>query len=504
MLIVESNRSGPVETVIRSVRRRRACMIALEESGVALCLVLSGILLMLLLGAQILRWYWLVILGILGVCIAGYRVYARRLSPYRTAQLIDSRLRLSDSISTACFLLSGTPRRQDAAARFQIVRAEQLAASVNPAGIFRFRGGRAWAVAGALAAVAFGLFAIRYLVTSSLSIQQAIVPLRLGEAIENIESRLFTPNQKKQQLETGRSRSEPPTEATRANRRDDTLRGARDFESARPDETRASSGQNEDQAQTSKPRNQMPANQAGEQHGTSSRSERPADAQLAQTPSQDRASQQAANREDESGFKDQNSPGLVDKMKEALSSLMTKLQHKEQNRSADQSDQSSSQDKNGDQSAAARDRNGNSQQSSRNNQASQEQNAEGAIRGGRTTEKTQTAHNQSGDESSDQKSANSQPGIGHTNGDKGIKDAEQLKAMGKLAEIIGKRSANLTGDITVETSSTNQQLRTQYSGRVGEHADLGGEINRDEIPVMYRDYVREYMQLVHKQADQQH
>ena len=61
----------------------------------------------------------------------------------------------------------------------------------------------------------------------------------------------------------------------------------------------------------------------------------------------------------------------------------------------------------------------------------------------------------------------------------------------------------VTGDMTVETSSTNQQLKTQYSGRVGQHADLGGEINRDEIPLVYRDYVREYMQLVHKQAEKQ-
>jgi hypothetical protein len=192
----------------------------------------------------------------------------------------------------------------------------------------------------------------------------------------------------------------------------------------------------------------------------------------------------------------------VDKVKEALSSLMAKLHPKESERSPEQGDQGSAQNQKGDQIAAARDRQGNLQQSARSDQSSQEQNVEGAMRG-RTAEKSQTSQNQSSDESSDRKSANSHSGIGHTNGDKGIKDAEQLKAMGKLAEIIGRRSANLTGDVTVETSSTNQQLRTQYSGRIGEHADLGGEINRDEIPAAYREYVREYMELVHKQAEQQ-
>jgi len=29
---------------------------------------------------------------------------------------------------------------------------------------------------------------------------------------------------------------------------------------------------------------------------------------------------------------------------------------------------------------------------------------------------------------------------------------------------------------------------------------LGGEINRDEVPLIYRQYVRDYMEEVHKQA----
>ncbi len=75
--------------------------------------------------------------------------------------------------------------------------------------------------------------------------------------------------------------------------------------------------------------------------------------------------------------------------------------------------------------------------------------------------------------------------------------------MGKLDEIIGKRSAALTGDMTVETRSNHQQLQTQYSRQVGRHADLGGEIDRNEIPIALRQYVREYMEQVRKQANGQ-
>ncbi len=72
--------------------------------------------------------------------------------------------------------------------------------------------------------------------------------------------------------------------------------------------------------------------------------------------------------------------------------------------------------------------------------------------------------------------------------------------MGKLAEIIGKRSQELTGDVTIETTSSNQQLKTPYSQRIGQHVDSGGEINRDEVPLMYQRYVRDYMQQVRKQT----
>ena len=70
--------------------------------------------------------------------------------------------------------------------------------------------------------------------------------------------------------------------------------------------------------------------------------------------------------------------------------------------------------------------------------------------------------------------------------------------MGKLAEIVGKRSENLTGDMTVETPSGNQQLKTAYSQQNGKHANSASEINRNEVPARYQRYVREYMEQVGK------
>ena len=81
---------------------------------------------MLLVGTQILAWYWLASLASIGFALVLLRGRARPISPYRLAQILDRRLNLSDSLSTAWFLLSQA-RGNDPIARFQIDRAEQIA-----------------------------------------------------------------------------------------------------------------------------------------------------------------------------------------------------------------------------------------------------------------------------------------------------------------------------------------------------------------------------------------
>ena len=89
-------------------------------------------------------------------------------------------------------------------------------------------------------------------------------------------------------------------------------------------------------------------------------------------------------------------------------------------------------------------------------------------------------------------------GIGKQDGDKAAREAAELAAMGKLSEIIGKRAANITGEVMVEVSSGKQQLKTQYSDRNGAHAESGGEINRDEVPLAYQQYVQQYFAQMRK------
>ena len=112
---------------------------------------------------------------------------------------------------------------------------------------------------------------------------------------------------------------------------------------------------------------------------------------------------------------------------------------------------------------------------------------EGDPQAGQAGQDTVAARNgqAKGDGKSDSDQASQQPGsgIGSQDGAKDIKLAEQLAAMGKISEILGKRSANLTGEATVEAQSTTQELHTPYAQRRAEHTEGGAEIGRDEVPV---------------------
>jgi len=84
-------------------------------------------------------------------------------------------------------------------------------------------------------------------------------------------------------------------------------------------------------------------------------------------------------------------------------------------------------------------------------------------------------------------------------GAKDAKLAEQLAAMGKISEIIGKRSANVTGEVTVEVNNSKQQLKTPYTESKASHGESGGEINRDEVPVAFQQYVQQYFEQLRRQ-----
>ncbi len=490
-------RGSQVEAVVRSASHRRVLVILVEQLGGALALVLAGSVLMLLLGTQILDWYWLVLLAVMGIAFASFQTRSRRLTPYRVAQLLDRRLQLSDSLSTAWFLLFEARRFDDPVARYQIMQADRMASSVQSRRAFPFSGHRAWGLAGALAAVVFGLFAVRYLVTSSLSLRQALIPIQLASVFERVEKSLFAENHplRHQAAEDGGSAGQLASPQD-SNVPDDALqqqdqKGQPDGASARRGTSRESDRSPNHSQQSGKSESRDGA-QANSQPNGGEKSEEPS----ANQPS----SQRAPNTKEQTANNQQGSSGFIDKMKDALSGLMAKMRSNDASRKSLQNNEQPNEDqKSGDQASASKDQQG--QQNARNEQSSQQQSSEGQAQG-QTMEKAQAAQGRNSD-MSPQKGSDAHSGVGRQDGDKDLREAEQLRAMGKLAEIIGKRSASVTGDITVETPSGKQQLKTAYSQRLGHHLDLGGEINRDEIPLADQQYVKDYMEQVRKQSKPQ-
>ena len=97
-----------------------------------------------------------------------------------------------------------------------------------------------------------------------------------------------------------------------------------------------------------------------------------------------------------------------------------------------------------------------------------------------------------------QQSSQAGNGVGSQDGSKDLRAAEQLKAMGKISEIIGKRAATVSGETTVEVQSGKQQLRTAYTNTAAAHGETDSGSGRDEIPAGLQAYVQQYFEQVRK------
>ncbi len=486
-----------VEKVVRSAWERRLLVVAVERCAIAATVVLAALVMMLLVGTQVLDSRWLFLLAAVGLGIAAYQVRRSLIGHYRVAQILDRRLQLADSLSTAWFLLTrpGVPSREPVA-EFQLHNAEQAAQTVDVSSAFPFTGRRPWLIVAALAILATTLFGLRYFVTRSLSIEHSLIPFQLADVFERNDK--DSEEAQRQKAESNGSDQSRPQNNTAKN---DAKKDAKD--PTRPDQPPPTApgdmqgpGQNPNQ-----PAEMREAKQANDEQSKQS----PDGAGSMQKAGEKQSdNQQDADAQKPSSDDAANSPkssnGLIDRMKDALSSLAAKMRPPRQPKQPG-SDQKAGDPKNGEQPDSAKDQNNPSQQASSNQEAS-EQTAQSSQ--GQAKEQSRAGQGRSADQSADRSKSESHSGVGSQDGDKSTKDAEQLKAMGKLAEIIGKRSASATGDVMVENPSGKQRLQTEYSQRVGNHSDLGGEINRDEIPLMYQQYVREYMSQVRRQAAKKH
>jgi hypothetical protein len=486
-----------VKALVERARRRLLLQVLSTQALFALSIGAGALVLLLILGTQVMNWYWPLALFALSFGYLVYRVWNRLPGPYRVSQIIDARMATSDTLSTAYFFLE----KPDASLKKELIdQADSLAQSIPANVAVPFAAPRGWVRALAVSAVALSLLVMRYAFTDSLDLGQPIAP-GLFE--------LMASGEKPKQYAKGQKAPEGmPLDAL----------GLTDPSQQRPDEKGVEKGQ-EMQADVANSTESGSSQKPGQFQQSMSPSEEGADMEGAEKGDQAAGSEKSAEGKDggdskkggdpksseggQKGKQDQagEKSSLMDKFKDAMANLMNKMKSPDQQQGAQQQQKADNAQK-GQQGQGQQQQNAKGQQQQgKQQQGGQNQNDPNGQQQGEDGEKSPTQQQaKGGDQKSNQpNSGDSKSGMGKQDGNKDIELAQQEKAMGKISEILGKRAQNIQGEIMIEVSSSKSQaLKTDYSGKTGNRQDNAGTILRDEVPLVHQNYVQRYFEELRK------
>jgi hypothetical protein len=466
----------------------------LRQAAIAVSAGAAGFILLILVGTQILDWQWPVLLFAAVFALGFYRVTRRILPSYSVAQMLDRSLGLQDRLSTVFYfrrLAPSAPQPVDVVEREALERVH--AEDVDRAMPLVFP--RSGYTAAALALAAVGLFGVRYMMTRTLDLQKPLARItfdtfRTPPKVEaSSKKSVIQEHLEKQLQQLGLS--------------------TQDLQEAEKTPT-APSPMNVD-AVADEPG-------AEQQQGTPGKGPNPGSEGAEDSKSeQDTAGKPTGETKDEAGSETSSSekgkpnpsaspkaapkngnntnPGVIDKMKDALANLLNKLGANPPQKS-EESASNEGQQQGGKQQASQKGTQGQGKSQGESQQTPDPQGGQDADAGDKSASQQQRASQQDGNKGDE----NAKSGMGKSDGDKTIQDAEQLAAMGKISEIFGKRAAEIKGEMSVEVPSGNQQLKTGYSQSSATHSGAITESNRNEIPLMYQTYVQRYFEEVRKSA----
>jgi hypothetical protein len=486
--------SGSLDALIRQARRRHLINVALRQGVLAVSAAVAGLILLLLLGTQILDWPWVAALFAAGL-IAGLWNLRRQIpSPYRVAQSIDQRAGLSDTLSTAFFYsrLAAGRAASDEVRAAQFAEAERLAREVPLERAAPIQIPRSLYAMAGLVLAATGLLTLRYGIFRSLD-------LRLPLAAIVFDSFHFI-------AQAGKPDAEKPK--TKDKRLNELLKEyglslenqARDKEAQEnsKDTAGAQSAENTGEANERKASSQQPepGDEINENASESVESgkEGEGDQLASDAPDAREKSPQSPSDQQSANASTENS-SLLEKFKDAMQSLLSRMKAQPKPENGRQMASTQGRSETGEP-RPMQGRKGS--QSAGKQLGGQTKGEQQGDQQGQGEEKAQGGQGKQGNSESQQASQQGRTGIGKEDGSKDIKEAEQLAAMGKISEIIGRRSQSLTGEAMVEVASGKQQLKTAYSQQNANHAEAGGAISRDEIPLAYQRYVQQYFEEVRK------
>jgi hypothetical protein len=496
--------AGILDNLIGRVRRRTITQLVIEQGAVALIAAFAGVIALLLAGTQVLAWYWpALLLG--GAFLLGMlRIRERIPTRYWVAQELDQKLGFHDAVSTALYFSEGqptyTPSAELVAAQRRV--AEKLAAEANAEVAAPLRIPRQAYACLALVAMAGSLVVMRYGVRGSLDLRQPLVRMPFESLLQSPEqvAKAQVPPAKPK-LPEGAQSIQVPDDGT-SEQKGDRKKAEESFESqaVQTDDPEGKEGQISKEGQSSKEGGEQggeegekgQGEQGGEQKGQQEQGAEGGGPQKnAKSPSN------GANKDSASKNNSADNSSMMDKMRDAMQNMMSRLkmnpqagENGKQNQASQKgAAQSASAQKQGQKGAPSPGKQGEGQAKS---EEAGEQQGEGAS-------KNQNAQGKMSDAAGEKQAAQEgKSGAGKQDGEKDIKDAQQAAAMGKISEILGKRAEKISGEIMVEVSSGRQQLKTQYEQKAAAHANTGGEINRDEVPAAYQQFVQQYFEEIRK------
>jgi hypothetical protein len=463
--------------LLERARRRLFGQLVLDKGALALVIGMAAVILLLLIGTQILDWYWPVLIVAVSLGVGIYRLRKSLPSLYKLAQQIDRRLGLADTLSTAFYFAAHPEPGREAVCESQRRDAEIVAQRVDVSQALPPSRSRYLLPAAGLALVAFGLFAVRYAVTGSMSLEPSLLKIAydsfFGPSPQLAKNLAKNLKMAQEPFDPGN----PDAQSTATDQQPEDLLNAQDPSDA----TNPTGDDNAKEA----------ADKEGDQKGGDA-DKQGQDKGDKDGKQSDQASKDGKDKDGKEGGnqdKQANNPsegGVLDKIKDALANMLNKMKPNSAQK----------------------------QQQNAKNQPNDK--GEKGEKGEKPQDDSQNAgaeanpdSNQNGDQkNSDDAKSNSQPGkpssqesasgAGSKDGDKAAKDAKALEAMGQISEVLGKRSASVTGEMMVEVGSTKQSLKTPWADKQAAHSESGGEIHRDEVPLIFQPFVERYFDEIRK------
>jgi hypothetical protein len=458
--------------LIRNARRRLLFNEVLKQFAFSAALAIAALAVLLTVGTRYLQW-WIVAVFAAGVAVWAI-VKLRKTVPgeYAAAVWLDDKAGLHDALSTAHYFASSgkkartLPPEAEAILRAQREQAESAAGEVNVAMAVPFRFPRALYGLAALLLISSGLIGLRYFYGHGLNLSAPIYEVMFQDLAA-----------KSQVAKSGKNAARP-----------------KDYDEAESLLSKLGLGSNlEEKPDENLDQALADALRAGDQ-AASAEDASPSDDKgdpldAPNSPPEDKnstpgdqKSSDSQNNQNASKQNTQSDKSLLSKLKDAMDNMLGKP--------ADQNEK-------GD----------NPSQSKSGGQDAQDGPKEGQ-QGGQTAK--MPADGDTGEAKKSDSPGQTSAGKGEKtegpavagadDGDKAIKAAAQLKAMGKISELIGKRSGQVTGESMIDVQSGDQRLRTAYKDKSAAHGEGTGEVSRDQIPLSEQEYVQQYFQQVRKPA----